>query len=390
MKVSTETENKGKKVGIITLSNSTNYGGVLQAVALSRTVKKLGMEPVNITFQKIPSPWNSVRLYVQRRVRLYGCKGIKTKIRICGGMAKTLLSNVHYGAVKQKQENFKAFLAKYLKETPWYPTTELLKEHCSEYDAYITGSDQVWNSAFSYNQMIGAYFLDFVPKGAPCYSYAASAGGKKSDEYVREIIQRTEHFSGITVREKSLEEHMKKLGCDRVQTVVDPTLLVSREEWASMAQKPRRQVPEHYILVYYLEKDVQNDPVIQKISREKNLPVVDIMPNYCKTQYPHVVDDTAGPAEFLHYVKNADYVITNSFHMVVFSLIFGKKFVALRREGQESRIHDLLQLVKGEQRYIESEKEWHVIDSEVPDLNRYIQCDRENSLEYLRRIGGAE
>lgn len=388
--MNTEKGKKVKKVGIITLSNSTNYGGVLQAVALSRTVRKLGMDPTNITFQKIPSPWNSVRMYVRRRIRLYGCKGLKTKVRICGGMVKTLLSNVHYGAVKEKQKNFKDFLDRYLTETPYYPTSELLKEHCSDYDAYITGSDQVWNSAFSYNQLIGAYFLDFAPEGAPCYSYAASAGGKKSDEYVREIIQRTEHFTGITVREKSLEEHMKKLGCERAQTVVDPTLLVSREEWEAMAQKPKQDVPKNYILVYYLEKDVKNDPVIKRISKEMNLPVVDIMPNYCKTEYPHLVDDTAGPAQFLYYVKNADYVITNSFHMVVFSLIFGKKFVALRRKGQESRIHDLLRLVKNEQRYIEDEKEWHVINTEVPDLHSYIQGDREASLEYLRQIGGVK
>lgn len=376
-----------KKVGIITLSNSTNYGGVLQSVALSHTLEKLGMKPTNITYQTMPSAWKSARNYVKLRVRLYGSKGIGTKLRICAGVVKTLLSNIHYPAVKKKQENFKEFLKKYLNETPCYPTSELLKENCAGYDAYITGSDQVWNSAFSFNEFVGAYFLDFVPSNAPCYSYAASAGGKKSDEYVQQIIERTKHFSGITVREKSLEMHMKKLGCDRAQTVLDPTLLMQRDEWAQMEKKPERKVPEHYILVYYLEKDVLNDPVIKKASQELGIPVVDIMPNYGKTEYEHIVDDTAGPAEFLYYVNHADYVITNSFHMVVFSLIFQKKFVALRREGQESRIDDLLKTVQCPERYIENEQQWNMLKEQAKDVSPYIAQELEKSLDYLKGIG---
>lgn len=376
-----------KKIGIITFSNSTNYGGVLQSVALSRTLVKLGMEPTNITYQKMPGTWNSVQNYVERRVRLYGSKGLETKLRICGGICKTILSNVHYMSVKKKQANFKEFIKKYLNTTPCYGTHELLKRHCVGYDAFITGSDQVWNNVFSYNKFIGAYFLDFVPKGVPCYSYAASAGGKKTDQYVKEIIERTQHFEGITVREKSLEDHMRRLGCNRVETALDPTLLVKKDEWVMMEKRPKRYIPEHYILVYYLEKDVVHDPVIKKLTKKLGLPVVDIMPNYHKSEYDRMIDDTAGPAEFIYYVNHADYIVTNSFHMVAFSLIFGKRFVALQREGQESRINDLLKMVDCSERYIGNEKKWYVIKRKVKDISPYIEQEREKSLNYLKKIG---
>lgn len=376
-----------KKIGIITFSNSTNYGGVLQSVALSHTLRKLGMYPINITIQQMPRAWKSPRDYVRNRVRLYGCRGFITKFRICGGVVKTFFSNIHYTSAKRKQNNFKDFICKNLNTTPYLATADLLKEKCSNYDAYITGSDQVWNNAFTYNQFQGAYFLDFVPDEAPCYSYAASVGGKKTDEYVEEIIHRTQHFKGITVREKSLEDHMRKLGCNQVHTVLDPTLLLSKEEWIMMEQRPEHDIPKHYILVYYLEKDSSHDPVIKKVSEELGLPVVDIMPKYDKAEYIRIVDNTAGPAEFLYYVNHADYVITNSFHMVVFSLLFNKNFIALRREGQESRIEDILNKVGMSDRYIRDTTEWKVIKKTVKDISKIIERESVESMDFLKKIG---
>lgn len=375
-----------KKIGIITFSNSTNYGGVLQSVALSYTLRKLGMEPINITCQKMPSAWNSPKKYVRRRVRLYGSKGIKAKIRICGGVGKTFFSNVHYFSAKSKIRNFQKFINENLTVTQYYETDIQLKNICCSFDAYILGSDQVWNNSFTDNRFKSIYFLEFVPKSIPCYSYAASAGGEKSDSYILEIIQRTRDFVGITVREKSLEEHMKRLGCEKVNTVLDPTLLLSREEWINFEKKPKK-IPKHYILVYYLERSSGNDPVIKKIAERYDLPVIDIMPDYRKAGYRRVIDNTAGPAEFLYYVHHADFVITNSFHMTVFSIIFGRKFVALKRTGQESRIHDLLQQVNMSSRFIDDVDDCGVIDEHVNSYEKNLKKYMMDSIDYLKNIG---
>lgn len=376
-----------KKVGIVTFSNSTNYGGVLQAAALCKVLEKLDMQPVNITVQKMASVWKSPLNYIKMRIRIYGSKGYVTKLRIFGGALKTVFSNIHIFSVKRKQDSFKNFINRNLNSTPYYATTEILKEKCGNFYAYITGSDQVWNNAFTYNQFQGKFFLDFAPDGASCYSYAASVGGKKTDEYVKEVIYRTQHFKGITVREKSLEDHMRKLGCEQVHTVLDPTLLLSKEEWTMLEQRPQCNIPKHYILVYYLEKDTLHDPTIKKVSEQLDLPVIDIMPKYGKAEYNRIIDDTAGPAEFLYYVNHADYVITNSFHMVVFSLLYRKKFIALRRDGQESRIEDLLNKVGMGERYISNLEEWSVIKKEVKDISEIIENEKIESITFLKKIG---
>ena len=91
-----------KRIGIVTLSNSINYGGVLQAVALKKAIERIGVCPINITCQKMPSTWKSPIGYVRKRIKLYGSKGILCKFRICAGFCKTLLSNMYFFSAKTK------------------------------------------------------------------------------------------------------------------------------------------------------------------------------------------------------------------------------------------------------------------------------------------------
>ena len=375
-----------KKVGILTLTNTLNYGGTLQAVALNKTIKKMGMNPVNVICTKPPKAWRSARTYLRERVRLYGCQGIYAKIRICGGIVKTLISNIHYFDVKLKMKKFDMFINDNIITTPYCEDEEKLKKEYSNYDAYIVGSDQVWNTMFFGGDFFAPFFLNFTCSGSPCYSYAASVGGKKEDQYIQEIISRTKHFEKITVREKSLEIQMKHLGSTNVMTVLDPTLLLGKKEWEKFEKKPEKIFPEKYILVYYLEKDSVKDELIKKLSEELNLPVINLMPIYQKTNYPCFVDKTAGPAEFLYYVHHANYIITNSFHMVVFSLIYHKKFIALEREAQESRVIDLLNTVHLNERYIKNIRESGKIMEDYEDVLPLLEAEKKRSLEFLKSI----
>ncbi|MBQ4259138.1 MAG: polysaccharide pyruvyl transferase family protein [Lachnospiraceae bacterium] len=374
-----------KRIGIVTLSNSINYGGVLQSVALSKKLRALGMEGVNITCQIMTPSWKSPIKYVQNRKNSNYTKGIKNKLRTCGGFVKTLLSNIHYFALKKKETNFKGFIRQNMICTPYYRSEELQK-FCGDYDGYITGSDQVWNNQFTNGTFKEAYFLAFAPADRPCFSYAASAGGEKSDEYIKEIIDRTKTFCGISVREKSLEEHMRKLGCKNVQTVLDPTLMLSKEEWKKMEKKPSYKLPKNYILVYFLDRKSSYEDVARKVSKELGLPIVDIMPGKKGNLSTAVCDKTAGPAEFLYYVNHAEYIVTNSFHMTVFSLLYQKKFLALQRTGQESRISDLLRMVNMDSHEINDPEQWITILESIPDIHPRISSMYLKSLNFLEQI----
>lgn len=379
-----------KKIAITTLSNSTNYGGILQAVALNYVLTKMNMDVTFITHQKMQSAWNSSIEYVERRIRLYGCKDLKNFCRIIGGIGKTFISNIHYLERREKIDNFKKFISENIKITPYYNSYEKVGKYCSGYDAYITGSDQVWNNVFNFGEFDPVYLLEFVNKKAK-YSYGASAGGDKSEDYITELVERTKDFSAISIREQSFATAMNEHGAKNVVSVLDPTLLLTKKEWETFEKKPQRDIPEHYIIVYFLEKDSDNDPYIKKVAEEKGLPIVNLLPNHKRSNYNQIKDFTAGPSDFLYYLHHADYVITNSFHAVVFSLQFEKKFIALSRHGQESRVEDLLKSVKLEGHAIKSIDETNVIDEEIPKgvLTR-LENKKTKSFEFLDMICNME
>lgn len=375
-------KNKRNKVGIVTLGNSTNYGGVLQATALFRTLKQLGYEPTLITCQKMDPAWKTAAQYVKYRVKLYGAEGLYTKLRIVGGIGKNLLSNIHYGTRKAKIKSFQTFIRNNLKTTEYIPTAEIAKDKCSDYDLYVVGSDQVWNFAFNFGEFDERYLLSFAPEKAKKYSYAASTGGIKTKEYIQELYDGIKDFTAITVREESLEQQLREAGAE-VKTVLDPTFLLDKETWLEFEKKPEWNLPSKYILVYYLEKSSKDDPVIKEVAEKTGLPVIDIGTDYGKSSYDRMVADTVGPAEFLYLASHASFVITNSFHMTVFSLLFEKRFLVLTRVGQESRVEDLLQKLDMRSHLIGGPDEWKIImeDYQSP-LNR-LKEQKAESIEFL-------
>ena len=376
-----------KKIAITTLSNSINYGGILQACALNYVLKKYDCSVTFITHQAPTKLWNSAIAYAKRRIKLYGKPNLKNLIRLIGGMGKTYLSNIHIMERYVKIKKFKLFINYHLNVTPYYRSFEEVKKYCSNFDVYITGSDQVWNTAFNFNQFDPVYFLEFVSRKKKKYSYAASAGGDKSNDYVKCIVDKTSDFSGISVREQSLANQMNNLGANNVIIVLDPTLLLSSKDWLSYEKKPKIKLPKRYIAVYYLEKEADRDDVIKKVSSETGLPVINLLPVHAKAEYNSIKDFTTGPGEFLYYIHNAEYVITNSFHAVVFSLIFKKKFIALPRVGQEARIRDLLGKLQLNNRLISNEKEVVALYGELPDdIENALNLSKKESVKFIENI----
>ena len=376
---------KKKSVGIVTLGNSTNYGGVLQATALYKTLKKLNYEPLMITCQKMPSPWSSPIEYVKIRVRLYGSDGIYSKLRICGGVVKTLLSNAHYVKRKKKIDTFKTFIKRNLKSTKYYSASEDIIKSCPPMDIYVVGSDQVWNFEFTFGEFDERFLLKFTPENSKKYAYAASTGGKKSEEYIKKLLSEIRDFSAVSVREESLEEQMKSQGGD-AKTLLDPTFLMSSDEWIKLEKKPKAKLPKDYILVYYLERSSKNDSIIERVYNNLGLPVVDIGSDYGKAKYKRIIVDTIGPAEFLYLAHHATYVITNSFHMTVFSILFEKKFLTVSRVNQESRMEDLLHKLNMSEWLLKNEKDWSIILKEYVSPISMLDQQKKESINFLKKM----
>lgn len=215
----------------------------------------------------------------------------------------------------------------------------------SDYDAFIAGSDQIWNpenSAINPMDCDRAYLLDFV-RNKPKYAYAASIGKRSVDppDLLREFVKLWELFTTITMREHVGAEYVGNSIGRRVETVVDPVLLHDSTFWRNVAS-PVGQVGG-YVLLYNIKRSSGLKEMAHKVARDRGVPVIDLL---IPAQADNCKGNTtaAGPAEFLSYIEGADCVFTGSFHASAFSVIFGKKLYVqcpMRAGNANSRIETL-------------------------------------------------
>ena len=307
-----------------------------------------------------------------------------TQFRIIAGKGQKALSNQFYFRRKKKHEGFREFVQKYLAVTPHYQSYQALEDGYPDCDFYITGSDQVWNNYYTMDRFDKGYFLGFVSEGSKKIAYGASIGGARDDTYIKEIISLTKDFKAVSVREKSLEEQMNRLGAARAVTVLDPTLLLTKEQWLRFI-KPSK-IKEPYILMYGLEYSPELDRAAAYLRDKYHYNIVDIFPGVTKLKHIKYGDRYCSPEEFLRYIQNAAYVVTNSFHGTVFSIIFEKQFLTIPRARQESRMADLLDSLKLSQNLWDRNKNTYSFDKDKQDYkavkNRIKEFQR-SSFQFL-------
>lgn len=257
----------------------------------------------------------------------------------------------------QRKRAFDNFASKYIPiEQDLYKTNEDLKNKIPDADVFICGSDQIWNSFFQ-NGKDPAFYLDFVPDQTLKISYAASfaideiATDLKS--FVQQKVARLDH---ISVRETSGKRILSDLGIDTVTQVLDPVFLLPASHWETKFVTP---IAVDYIFIY----DFDSNPVIEKIAKkmalEKGWKLFTVNQNikYADTNFY-----LKGPEKFLSLMYHAQFVITNSFHSVAFSLIFNKQFVVFNRTDKiNTRMRDLLGLFGLSSLLIATQKEFESI-----------------------------
>lgn len=325
------------KIGILTFHAAHNYGSMLQNYALQRVLIKLGHQPETI----------NLRTPVQKEI--YDYFKPFSKLLDKKRLLYTLMYFPWKKQLKIKYSLFERFLNENLqlsKELNRYEDLGLLPS----YDAYIIGSDQCWNMTAT--DFDWSYFLGFTPEGSKKLSYAISMGPhpqevlSKSPEILAKVKDLLVRFDGISVRDKDTKKVTDQITDNKVESTihVDPTLLLSREDWENLIpQKP--MVEGKYIFFYnpYWVGDAFKQA--HELGKLTGLPVVVSSPNMRgNVQYSDFKKVfEVGPMEFLNLVKNAEYVVGRSFHLIAFSTIFHKKFVAVEGLG-DSRICELLKM----------------------------------------------
>lgn len=355
------------KIGILTFQTTNNYGAILQSYALQYVLKEFGHCPETIDYRCE---------YISKPYRF---KNLKNK-----GVAGYLFSLIGYICYLPRTKSSNQF-RKYLRYSRPYSSEDLFRVG-NDYDMYIVGSDQVWNYRLTNGDM--HYLLDFVEDDRKKFSYAASIGVSEITGKLVENYQKLLHqFHMISVREKQGAEIVFGLTGRKAEVVLDPTLLLSAKEWLRVAKLP--QIEEKYILVYQLGISKKLIKFTKNLSKKTGLKVI-----YIPFPLGGVLKATCqwhiGPAEWLGLFYKASYIVTDSFHGTVFSILFNKQFyteASGQHKGVGSRLFNLLSTFQLTERFIDNNMLLDADDTvDYEFVNKILEKERKASMEFLQSI----
>lgn len=357
------------KIGTLTFHTAHNYGAMLQAYALVHYIKSLGHEAEIIDYQ------------AEFNIKRFAPKKLSSFLNI------REIYNVLFRNAYQKPcpEAFKDFYENYLPKSVKSYTKEELEIASTLYDKIVSGSDQVWNLACTDGD--DAYFLPFAPSEKK-YSYAASIGINKVPEHLKERLSTyIMSFNDISVREHEAVEIVKELtGRDATQ-VVDPTLLLTKDQWAKIADYSRCPNAK-YLLVYVMSEDLELFRFAKRYAKVHNLRIVYISQRLFKRISALYLRNVT-PNQWLGLFLNADTIVTNSFHGSAFGINFGKNLFVkfIPRSIANSRLQSLVtdyglegHLLKDDQTFVG--KDDVDLNKILHALNNY----RKLSYEYISNV----
>lgn len=301
------------KTATITFHAPQNTGAFLQAYALQYyIINNLHLPNEIINYQSDAQ---------KKQYRIFGTKKGIT------GLFRDLCSCLHYLDLISKKKKYKALQDKHLKCTPECSEINDVLEQALHYDLLICGSDQIWNAEL--NDFSPAYYL---PGFRNKISYACSLGKSVTDTTCHYLKKYLSEFVAVSVREGSSADFIEKeFGINAFHTI-DPTLLVGREVYERIIREKCIAVPQNYIFLYTVKFQNYILELTEALSRKFNMPVFTILSTpsvhsgmRAEKHHIHVLY-SGGPADFLTYIKNSSLVVSDSFHGIVFSVIFHKLF----------------------------------------------------------------
>ncbi len=361
------------KIALITIHCVNNYGAILQAYATQITFSKYGdVEIINYNNRHASRSFDLIRISAS----IHGVMG-------------TIKDVLRFFPRRRAIRKFRQFISNNVVQTSAYKASELMRGLAGTYDVYVAGSDQIWNpGCVSSNKVLDdIYFLGFTPGNSRKISYASSIGGHKFSAAEELLVKKyLRKFGSISVREKSTQVYLQGLLGKPVQHVLDPTLLLDKTEWLRVAGLGSEVIPdERYILLYTVPKVPLIKKVVEKFSKKFRIKVVAIDQGLTTgVKVDRQIRD-AGPKEFLKLFACAEFIVTDSFHGVCFSINFERPFVAVSSKAHSNRIESLLNLVGLEDRLIDNELQIKDIKIEHSYSCAYemLSIEREKSLEFI-------
>lgn len=301
------------KIGIMTMHRVQNIGSVLQAYALQSAIKQLGHESEIIDY--VFPPTN---------------RGKRMSIKDIPGL---IMNFVNGNPSEKRFQKINSFRQEFLNCSQVSYDRDGLLRHPPLYNAYCTGSDQVWNPKHIKEDT--SFMLDFAPDNAPRIAYASSFALKSIPEpYYSLYAPLLSKYVGITVREQSGVSIVKAMTGKDAKVVCDPTMLLTSNEWDEVANRSKININKDYILVYLLGYMFNPRPgfykVVESVRKSLRLPVYHYNPGNLDSIQPHIRSlHGMGPIDFVWLVKHAKCVITDSFHGAAFATLYNIPLISV-------------------------------------------------------------
>lgn len=364
------------KIKVITRHAPSNYGSLLQAIATQVSIERLGHQCEIIDYLREDE---------------HGLQGVLTSLR-GKSWNSNLLKRIVYLLIRcpsawLAERKFQEMRKHYLKLTKRYVTCgELALE--VDGDRYMTGSDQVWGPV-SDGYYDPAYFLSFVKEKNKKIAYAGSFGRTEfTDETLDAYSAMLSQYKYVTVRESSAVDLLVKMHVACEGQVLDPTLLLDASDWSQYIIKGGGKAAG-YVLVY----QIHNNPVLsdyaKRFAKAVGLPLVRVSPELYHVMRGGRFHLLPNVGEFLSYIKNASYIVTDSFHGTAFAINFNKQFLeVLPNNKTGSRNQSILQLTGLQDRVVTDFRDFSLAERSIDyaPVNEVLRRERKKSVELLKHI----
>lgn len=356
-----------KKACIITLNGNTNLGNRLQNYALQEYLKRYNLECDTLWYENKSNIINKIIKFIKNFI-------IMTTAPFYKKNKERLL--------KKKREKC---IADFTKQniSCVSASKDNLEKIEDDYDVFVFGSDQIWHPyAIEHDELVCGNFIKHTKK----VSYAASLAVNKIDELCSKKLRNSLlSFDKITVREEKGKEILEKILPEKkVDVVIDPTMLLTTEEWEKISKKPEKLKDEKYILTYFLGEISENRKIeIERIAKKNNCKIINVLDK--KSDF-YVIN----PREFLYLEENAFLICTDSFHSCVFAILFNRPFIVFKREDNNedmsSRLENLIKKFELKNRLFTNKINDENLQCDYTIANEILERERSKSEELIERI----
>lgn len=379
------------KIGLVCNFYIYNYGSILQSYALQQYIRNEGYDLEVINYHDVANTKQKIDIFLKLKWKnLLDFNKITFKLATKMEMRH---DNMYFAVIRRRNNACDEFVVKHFPLSKKCNSIEDVQLLCEKYDLIVLSSDQLWGP----EDLIRDYHtLRQFPKTIKRVAYATSFGISNIPSFLKDTVRDfIPQIECVSVREKTGKCIIKEICGRDVPVVVDPTMLLTKEQWRSVISE-KKIIAEDYLFCYFLGENKEYYRTVKAFCEQKKLKIVSILHpeqyNRKKYRFANLYPEGVGPTEFLNLIYNAEYVACDSFHASVFSVIFNKKFMVFDRyssktqNSRNTRIENLLDMLQLKERHfyyqgdfadlMDKDIEWCLVSEKLEEKRRL-------SMEYL-------